>query len=79
MDRTEAESSRENSREISTSGSIQVPSELISVSVASLEKRLEHIEENSTRDATSVPARTERIKVPKELLVINYIIHTFAY
>ena len=69
MDRTEEESSRENSRETSTSGSIQVPSELISVSVASLEKRLEHIEENSTRDATSVPARTERIKVPKELYI----------
>ena len=70
VDRIESENSTLNS----TSGSIQIPSELVSASVTSLEKRVERIEENSrdTRgDTATTGTRVERIKVPKELSVIQ--------
>ena len=67
VDRMESESA--------ASGSIQIPSELVTASVALLEKRVERIEENSTHDATSV-TRVARMKVPKELSVVQLYLHT---
>ena len=61
--------------ESATSGSIQIPSELVTASVALLEKRVERIEDNSTHDATSV-TRVARMKVPKELSVVQLYLHT---